>query len=368
MIFTNAHGAILTINLKNLYDNWLLFNNQMQNGMAAAVVKANAYGLGAVKVAAYLENKGVQHFFVAHLSEGIELRQNGIKSPIYVLNGLAIPKVDIAAYPHFELTPVIGSIFELENLNDYLTDNNQEMDIVFHVDTGMNRLGFDKPEWPQMHKGHPLLARCHLLFIMSHLACADDAENPYNAEQLRRFIHIRKGWEDCTTSLGNSAGILLGADYQGNIGRPGIGLYGGNPFADGRPCPVKPVVSLHAPIVQIRPIKAGEAVGYSNSWVASQDSQIATISVGYADGWMRSISPKGYVMIGDYKVPVVGRISMDSITLDVTHLPQNLKQIGQQVEILGENISVNRVAEWANTIPYEILTSLGRRYTRKYEG
>lgn len=367
MIFTNAHGAMLTISLKNIYNNWLLFNNQMQNGMAAAVVKANAYGLGAAKVAGYLESKGVQHFFVAHLSEGVELRESGLKSPIYVLNGLSVSHEDIAVYQQYSLTPVVGSIFELQNLHNYLSANEQKMDIVLHVDTGMNRLGFDKGEWPQIKKDYLYLKYCNILFIMSHLACADETQNPYNAEQKRRFVHILKGWENSITSLGNSAGILLGADFQGHIGRPGIGLYGGNPFADSRLCPVKSVVCLSAPIVQIRNIKAGEAVGYSNGWVAKQDSQIATISLGYADGWMRAISPKGYMMIGEYKVPVVGRISMDSITLDITHLPQNLQQIGQMVEILGKNITVNMVAEWAATIPYEILTSLGRRYMRVYE-
>ncbi|MFV0430603.1 MAG: alanine racemase [Alphaproteobacteria bacterium] len=367
MIYTKAHGASLSINLEHLYDNWQLFHHHMASGKAAAVVKANAYGLGATKVASFLEKRGISDFFVAHLSEAIELRQNGICGKIYVLNGLPAAIHDIKAYDEFNLVPVIGSLGELENLHRYLRKNNQQMDIILHSDTGMNRLGFDKTEWPQLHKDHDYLSHCNILYIMSHLACADAAEHPYNQEQKRRFLHIRKGWEHIPTSLGNSAGILLDKDLQGDLGRPGIGLYGGNPFSDGRPCPVKPVVCLTAPIVQIRSIKAGEAVGYDNGWIAPQNSQIATISLGYADGWLRVIASKGYVMMGEYKLPIVGRISMDSITLDITHLPENLKNTQQEVEILGKNITINNVAAWANTIPYEILTSIGRRFDCTYQ-
>ncbi len=365
-----AHAATLNIDLDALFRNWQIFNQKMAKGKAAAVVKANAYGLGAPSIATYLQNKGIADFFVAHLSEAIALREQGIKGHIYTLNGLSFEKsindALLKAYKEYQITPVINSLEELRIFHNFLKRHKIRYPAILHVDTGMRRLGFPEEEWIKLKAGHPLLSFIKISYIMSHLACGDEPKNPYNLRQKKLFDKYTKIWSPSLLSLGNSAGILLGEDYQGCLGRPGIGLYGGNPFTDGTPSPVESVVALLAPIVQIRTLKAGESVGYGCYWQAQKETQVATLSLGYADGIPRCISGKAYGMIEGYKLPIIGRISMDSINLDISMLPDIYKNIGQKVEILGKNISIDHMASWADTIAYEILTGLGARYHRNY--
>lgn len=359
----NAH---LNIDLTAIFKNWQIFNNHMTYGKAAAVVKADAYGLGAPVIAQYLEEKGISDFFVAHLSEGIILREYGIKGRIYTFNSFDDHEDTLKAYMHYHIIPTLNSLGELKALYAFLKQHNRLFEATLHVDTGMNRFGFPGSEWQQLSPNSPYFSLIKIHYIMSHLACADDAHNPYNQKQKAAFHKASAIWKNIPLSFANSAGIFLGEDYQGQLSRPGIGLYGGNPFADGRKNPTMPVLELLAPIMQIRNLKAGECVGYGCSWKAHRETQIATLSIGYADGIHRAIRNQGYGWLKGYKLPFVGRVSMDSLILDITELPASLKNIGQKVEILGKNITIDHMASWADTIAYEILTSLGARYLRNY--
>lgn len=367
--YKKAHSPILNIHLDAIFRNWQIFE-QTTKGKTAAVVKADAYGLGAKPIALYLEKKGVGDFFVAHLEEATALREYGIQGNIYTLNGLNFDKPisdDIlASYVKHRIIPVINSFKELDIFYHFLKKHHKTYPAILHVDTGMNRLGFPKEEWQQIHPHHPYFSLIKVEYIMSHLACADEQKNPYNLKQKQAFEKAIHMWEATPLSFANSAGIFLGDDYQGHLSRPGIGLYGGNPFSDIRPNPFESVIEILAPIIQIRSLKIGENTGYGCSWKAKRESHIATLSLGYADGISRHISNKGYGMLGGYKLPIIGRISMDTLTLDITDLPDNLKKIGQKVEILGKNITIDHMASWADTIAYEILTSLGHRYQRNY--
>ncbi len=368
-LYNKAHGAVVNIHLDAIFRNWQIFNQKMTKGKTAAVIKANAYGLGAAIVAKYLENKNINDFFVAHFSEAIILREYGIKARIYTLNGISFEKnindKFLKAYHNYQITPVLNSLEELKIFHYFLKRYKISHSAILHVDTGMNRLGFSQKEWQKLTPDHSYLSHIKLLYIMSHMACADEHKAPYNLRQKQLFDEYTKIWPT-PLSLGNSAAILLGEEYQGVLGRPGIGLYGGNPFTDGRLSPVESVIEILAPIVQIRTLKSGETVGYSCSWKAKKESQIATLSLGYADGIPRLISHKAYAMLNGYKLPIVGHISMDTLNLDITDLPEHLKNIGQKVEILGKNITIDHMASWANTIAYEILTNLGSRYQRNY--
>ncbi len=369
-LYNKAHGAELNVSLGAIFKNWQFFKNKASNGKTAAIVKADAYGLGAPTIAQYLEEKSVSDFFVAHLSEAITLREYGICGNIYTLNGLnfchEIYDDILKSYMQYNIIPVINSLEELKLFYDFLKRYNKTYSAVLHVDTGMNRLGFSAEEWKQISPNHPYFSFIEVKCIMSHLACADEAKNPYNAKQQELFCEYTKLWKNTPLSLANSAGIFLGENYQAHLNRPGIGLYGGYIPSEKPSSLPLPVVELLAPIVQIRHLQKGEYVGYDCSWVAQKESQIATISLGYADGIFRSISGKAYGIIAGYKVPIIGRVSMDSINLDITDIPNEFKKTQQKVEILGKNITINLMASWANTIPYEILTNLGSRFHKNY--
>jgi alanine racemase len=233
-----------------------------------------------------------------------------------------------------------------------------------HLDTGMARLGLDAGEQARLAEDHSLLAGIELLYVMSHLACADEPTHPLNAEQAARFARACAALPRLPRSFANSSGLFLGADYASDLARPGCALYGINP-TPGAPNPMLPVIRLEAPILQIRDIPAGASVGYGASFVAARPSRIATIAVGYADGYLRSLSGQGVAAYRDMILPMVGRVSMDLITLDVTDAPGIAP--GDVLQLIGGAApSPDDLAARAGTIGYEILTSLGDRYRRAY--
>ena len=312
------------------------------------VVKANGYGLGAVPVATRLMAEGARTFFVARLSEGEILRQGlGAEPVIYVLDGCtegAAPALKAA-----DLRPVINHPGQLA---DWIGAGGGAC--ALQLDTGMNRLGFRPEDAPEPFVG--------LTLVMSHLACADAPDEPMNRRQRDAFAAAVTRYPDAIKSFANSGGCFLGPDFAFDVVRPGICLYGGGP--EGRPdARLKPVATLSAPVVQVRDVPAGESIGYSRGAIADRPLRVATCGTGYADGVHRSYGPNGQVWVAGELRPLLGRVSMDVIAVDVTGLDVSA---GDQVELFGANRMVDDAAAAAGTISYELLTSVAPRVPRRY--
>src|SRR5215813_5384852 len=364
---TRRAGAILTIDLGAIAANWRgLRDAGRADGRpidCAAVLKADAYGTGATVVGPRLAAEGCRQFFVAHLEEGIALRAAVPEHPICVLNGL-LPGTE-ADFVEHQLTPALNHLGQLNAWRAAAQRYDRPLDAVIHIDTGMHRLGFDIDEAQVLINERGRLRGLRLALIMSHLVASEEQSNPVNGEQLARFRAFARAMPGAPTSLANSSGIFLGPDYHFDLLRPGAALYGINPLP-GQPNPMLPVVTLHARILQTRRIDAFQTVGYGGAWRSARPSRVATIALGYADGYFRTLINRTHVHLAGHRVPVIGRISMDLVTLDVTDVPEADAQIGALVEVLGPHISPDDLAEHARTNAYEVMTALGRRYARVY--
>lgn len=342
-------AALLTIDLDAIASNWRALD-RLNTGETAATIKADAYGLGAAPVARRLAAEGVRSFCVALAEEGAAIRQSvGAGPRIFVFSGHMAG--DTQALRNLDLIPLLNSAEQLVRHAESLPEH----PFGIQLDTGMNRLGMEAAEWAAvrdtaLHAGPQL--------IMSHLASADEPDSPMNARQLQAFIAMTEGYAG-PRSLSATGGILLGPEYHFDMARPGIGLYGGAPYAE-----ATPVVTLSLPVVQVRDVEPGEIVGYNGTWTARRPSRIATVAAGYADGIPRTLSNKATLYAGDTPCPVVGRVSMDLITVDVTALTEDPAAL----DLLTPRHGVDAVAATAGTIGYEILTSLGPRYRRRYLG
>jgi alanine racemase len=357
-------GAWLSVDLVALRDNYRRLRQRLDGAVCAAVVKADAYGLGAARVAPALAGEGCRQFFVAHLDEALALRPLLAEScEIFVLNGL--PPGAEAEAGAAGVVPVLNSLAQLDAWAALARRQERTLPAVIQVDSGMSRLGLSPAELARLGEAPQRLAGLDLRLVMSHLACADEPAHPANAAQRASFEASRRLLPAAPASLANSSGIFLGPDYHFDLARPGVALYGGNPLP-GAANPMRPVVRLEAKVIQVRELPAGAAVGYGYSYRAAAPMRVATISVGYADGWLRSLSNAGQAYFGEVALPLVGRVSMDSVTLDVSALPDAALPPGAVVELLGERQSVDAAAAAAGTIGYEILTSLGHRYHRRY--
>lgn len=346
----------------------------------AAMVKADGYGVGAVQVAKALRAAGCRTFFVANAGEGHDLRR-GLQDEDSDHGRIDEPNilVLIGAHPGTEsdllrdaLVPVLNSLEQIDRWST-LAGPSVRPPAALHVDTGMNRLGLTPPEFERLLTEPELLASIDVQLLMSHLASADEATSPQNARQRQRFERLSArfaqsaadGKVRAARSLANSSGIFLGPEYHYDLLRPGYCLYGGNP-TPGRPNPMEPVVSLEAPIVQVRSVEPGDSVGYGATYTATQPRRLATLAVGYADGFLRSLSARGTVFVADCPAPIIGRISMDLMTIDVTDVPERSLWLGAPVELIGSHRPIDEVAAEAGTIGYELLVDLGRRYSRRY--
>lgn len=351
----------LTIDLKAIADNYQILQSQASGAECAAVVKANAYGLGLEKVARTLYDQGCRKFFVAYLDEAIELRSylNDVK--IYVFHG--VQNGEQESFIEYNIIPVISSLEQAE-IWALLCRNTKNNTYALHIDTGMNRLGISFDETNKIS----LMLHFNPKIIMSHLACADEKNHKLNKVQLNNFRQAISHFPNSEYCLANSSGIFLGSNYHFDMLRPGCALYGINPTTKSLN-PMNNVVNLESSILQIRNINKGESVGYGASFIAQRDSLIAIISVGYADGYFRCLGGNNHVYISGKKAPVIGRVSMDLITVDVTDIIKVLHEtlkVGTKVELLGKNITVDEIAKNAGTIGYEVLTQLGSRYKRLY--
>ncbi len=353
-------SGILDIDLGAVAANWRALADR-HAGAVAGVVKADAYGLGAARVVPALVEAGCRHFFVAHLSEALAIRHLAPWADIAVFNGPH--RAEIGLYVEHGVIPVLNSLGEMEAWAAAAGAANRTLPALLHVDTGMARLGLDRRELAILAADRSRLDGIALRYVMTHLVSAEIADAADNASQASRFADARAVLPPAPGSLANSSGIFLGADFASDLARPGAALYGINP-TPGRPNPMRPVVGLRGRVLQIRDIGAGETVGYNGIWRANRPSRIATVGVGYADGWLRSHSNHGTAFFDGGPVPLVGRVSMDLATYDVTDQPG--VEPGSWLELIGPNASLERVADAARTNGYEILTSLGSRYERAY--
>ena len=340
--------ATLTIDLMSIRANWRALG-ALSAGVTGAVVKANGYGLDAARVSRALAQEGARHFFVAVAEEGAVVRRAlGPGPKIYVFSGHM--ENDTSLIRDHQLTPMINSVDQLLRHVDAMPD----VEFGVQLDSGMNRLGMEPSEWRAVRD---LVLRLNPEILMSHLACADDPQHIMNGQQLREFRDMTDGL-NVPRSLAATGGILLGNSYHFELTRPGIGLYGGAPFET-----AQPVVTVDIPVIQVREVDTGETVGYSNTWTAPTPRKIATVSAGYADGIMRVLGPNLSLYSDRVACPVVGRISMDLIGVDITLLADTPSSL----QLLNTMQSIDDLASAADTIGYEVLTSLGSRYQRRYK-
>ena len=360
----NQAGSILSIDLGAIRENYRLLQSRLTRGRCAAVVKANGYGLGAARVAKALMRDGCDNFFVAHVSEGIELgRAIGRDVDIYVLNG--VPPGAEEQCAAVGLIPVLNSTEQIDAWRAAFSRLGKTLPAALQIDSGMSRLGLAPSEVDAIAADPASLDGIDLKLVMSHLACADEPDSPANALQLRTFEALRAKLPPARASLANSSGIFLGGGFHFDLARPGAALYGVNP-TPGKPNPMRQAVSLTAKVIQTRTLEEGAGVGYGHSYRAAGGLSVATISLGYADGWPRHAASRAFH--DGVPLPFAGRVSMDSIVLDISALPAGTLRAGDTVELIGAHQTVDDVAAQAGTIGYEILTGLGNRFHRIYEG
>jgi alanine racemase len=370
----DQNAAILTIDLDAIAANYRLLQQRVGRAVCGAAVKADGYGLGAIKVGPALYDAGCRDFFVATLDEGLVLREVvGRDARIYILNGLAPDNIELML--RVGLTPVINGPRDAEIWAGwdwaYAGPGLQAPPAVLQLDTGMSRLGFGQADLERLLTSD-FLDRFPPALVISHLGCADDPAAAMNARQLATFrtrLAALAGRLSAAPkySLAASSGIFLGPDYHFDLVRPGAALYGINPLP-GRPNPLHQVLRLQAKILQVHDVDAGTLVGYGATHKCAHPTRIATIACGYADGLFRALSSQGAVHVGDYRAPIVGRVSMDLLSIDVGAIPPDLARPGLTVDIIGPHQDVDTLARDAATIGYEVLTGLGPRFHRLYQG
>ncbi|MBN9021227.1 MAG: alanine racemase [Rhizobiales bacterium] len=356
----------LAIDLDALVANWRDMAQRAGSAETAGVVKGDAYGMGIEPVVAALSAAGCSTFFVALPAEGVRVRAVAPSAAVYVLAGLV---GDAGAYVASGLRPVLNSADDIAAWQAARA-NGAPAGAALHVDTGMNRLGLRPDELGAMAAGPDLAASLGLTLVMSHLACADTPGHPLNRRQLETFRAVSRHFPGLPASLANSAGVFLGPDYGFDLVRPGIAVYGGRPVSEGAN-PMRPVATLEGLVLQVRTVPAGEAVGYGAAETVARETRVAVVGVGYADGYHRRAGatdarPGASGVLHGRRVPLVGRVSMDLMAFDVTDVPEAAH--GDWIELFGSHVAVDDVAAYAETIGYELLTGLGRRYARTYSG
>jgi len=355
-------GGTLTIDIAAIVANWQALARQLLTVECAAVVKANAYGMGLKPVATALAQAGCKTFFVADLAEARTVRALAADATIYVLHGFMLEAAE--SFIELDVHPVINSMTELAEWDTFVATRGWQSGAALHVDTGMNRLGVS-PEEAAALAPRVQTQNHGIALLLSHLACADVPGHPLTAKQLNLFRELRMLYSGIPASLANSSGIFLGDTAYFDLARPGAALYGINP-TPGRPNPMKPVVELTARILQIRSVARDQTIGYGATWTARRNSRIAVVAAGYADGLLRSASasderPGGSAIVAGNRCPIVGRISMDLMTVDISDLPDRAVHRGEVATLIGGELSIDDVAAAAGTIGYEVLTRLGAR-------
>ena len=364
----------LNINLQALTANYHYLDQCSSSATrTGAAVKADAYGLGMVPVSRVLYDCGCRQFFVAHLFEGIALRQeiNNQNCQIFVLEGPQ--KNELPDYLAYQLTPVLNSAEQIDRMSSFNQASTTPLSVAVHIDTGMSRLGLDRINPDALTSSISVDDHLPVCLVMSHLACADEPAHELNLHQLGTFNQLSAKFKDTPKSLSNSAGILLGQDYHFDLTRPGISLYGTMTDPARVNENLQRVFSWQADILQVRMIEKGETVGYGAEFTATQNTKLATLGVGYADGYSRALfrpdqNCVATVGIGGYAAPLAGRVSMDLIVVDVSHVPDAVLQTADHAELIWEEFRLEDMALARHTIAYEVMTGLGGRIIRHYDG
>ena len=349
------NSLILKINTNNLIKNYNFFKKQNKKLIVAPTIKANAYGLGSRYIFNLLKYHQCKHFFVATIQEGIELKNKNSKIKVYVLNGIQDYKLNL--FKKYKLIPIINSIFELKRII--------KSNLIFgiHIDTGINRLGIDFNDLPNF-----IYKNKNIEIILSHLASADKKNNKYNSIQLKRFIKVTNQFKNYKVlfSLANSNGSVLSKSYLFDMIRPGISLYGGNNKNELLNRKIKPIIKLSGKIIQIKEINKNEYIGYNQTFRTNKKIKVAILGVGYADGIPRKLSNKGLVFYKKERYKILGRISMDSLTIDISKSKHNLK-IGTFIDLINYQNGIENFANQCETISNEVITSIGSRAKIIYE-
>ncbi len=358
--------AILDISLKDIKSNWVALNNA-SNGKAAAVIKANSYGVGMITVAKTLVKAGCYYFYVANLNEGIHLREELKSKDIKIAIFEGFLKGSEQSYVKYKLTPIVNNLDQLIRLKKLISQG-CKIKAILNIDTGMNRLGFSQSEINLLLSNKELLNLIEWDFIMSHLSNADKIKNKENIKQLDKILQFSKIMPNIKLSLANSAGIMLGSRFCLDQTRPGIGLYGidnrGNNIKLNSKS-LKFPLSLHGPIIQIRNVNVGEKISYGGIDITKRKSRLATIGIGYADGWLRLLKPNSSFSIKQNKCNIIGNVTMDSFVLDVTNLKEKSLKEGEYLCLL-DNTNIRNILNKLDLISYELLTLMGNRLLRKY--
>ncbi len=371
--------GVMIVDLDALASNWRSLSKLVAPAKCAAVVKANAYGLGAEYVIPCLVKAGCDVFFVATLKEAHQTRKLAPAATVYILDGILPGTAKLIEKSG--ATPVISSLEEAREWSACALSHGPDADLpcALNLDTGLNRLGFDARSLRTLAVDSHLLASLDVKLIMSHMACADEPDHPMNKSQRDIFEGLRPLVPTAPESLAASDGLMLGSQYHYDLVRPGYALYGGQAFKGTR-TPVVPVVSSYAKVLQVRDVVPGHAVGYSATYKVTRQSRIAVLSLGYADGFSRQLSscsqqpnetsdtqrPTPCVAFNGHKAPIIGRVSMDLITVDITDLEEENISRGHWAEIIGPTISLEEYGSAAETIGYEMLTRLGHRFHHLY--
>ena len=360
--------GIVTVDLPQIADNWRALSRLTGPAQCGAVVKANAYGLGSDRIIPTLAKAGCKTFFIATPDEAEQARAKAPNATIYALDGVLPGSAE--DFARLGIRPVLSSLSEVELWAKLCKARSQKLAAGLHIDTGLNRLGLPARDTRRLASDATLRANFELTLVMSHLACADNPSDPKNRDQLLAFETLSALFPGTPRSLAASDGLMLGPTFHFDVVRPGYALYGGQASV-ANPAPVAPAVTVSARILSVTDVAPGESVGYSATWRAKRPSRIATIAAGYADGIPRSASapdgrPGGQVLIGDALAPIVGRVSMDLITVDVTDLAAGAAVPGSFAALIGPGLTVEDAGYQAATIGYEILTRLGARFERVY--
>lgn len=361
--------GVLTIDLDAIVANWRKLEKTSVPAECGAAVKADAYGCGIDPVVRALAQAGCKTFFIATIDEARAVRAAAPAADLYVLNGFLQNSGDALA--SINARPMIGDLNELAEWDVFCRRTGWSGGAGIHIDTGMNRLGLSLVEAQGIVPR--IVAGDHgITLVISHLACAENLNHPLNAKQVATFREIASLFAGVPASLANSSGIFLGSPFQFDLVRPGAALYGVNPTPESDN-PMQPVVELKARIVQTRTVERGETVGYGGTWTARRPTRLAIVAAGYADGYFRAAGSNdgtrgAEVVVAGTRCPIAGRVSMDLIAIDITDLPAKAARRGHFVTLIGEGITVDELAHHFGTIGYEVLTSLGRRYTRVYKG
>ena len=357
--------ATLYIDLEAVKKNYLILKEKVKPATCAATVKANAYGLDVGKISEALFEAGCRDFFVATLGEAVFLRKTITNANIYVFHGLK--KCETDAFYQYKLTPILNDYEQVYVWNEFAKEKKEKLRAIVHFDTGINRLGIVRAETTNVVKNQEkLFSDLEIVAIMSHLACSNEIDNVRNKNQLESFKKIAQKFPKTKYTLANSSAIYLGDEYHFDLVRPGAALFGIDPTPYSQENPMHNVVSLVSKIIHIKTIDENGMVGYGNMCPVAKGARLATIPVGYADGYLRSLTNRGYVYLKGKKVPTLGKISMDMTMIDISCFKEGEINLNDEVEIIGKNINLSNLSTQAGTIPYEILTSFSSRFKREF--